>query len=409
MATLQDILGGGLPEGLLTAEQQAAAEGRARNAGLLNLAFGLLQASQGQPGMPRPSLGQVIGQAGPVGVQAYQSSFDKTLQDTLRSMQIAEMRRKQQTAEQLRQLAPSLITTQRAPSTQEIIPSEQGDDVLTRPGAVTGYGINLQALPALAALGPEGIATATSLAQFQKSLTPERVTLKPGERVVEPTTGKVLAEVPATPEKIDLGTHVAFIDPANPTKVIGALPKGKDPKELTSTELSIGSAFNTQAAPFITIGQAYKKIETAANNPSAAGDISLIFGYMKLLDPASVVREGEFATAQNAGSIPQSIYGMYNKALNGERLAPSIRSDFLNQAKNLISSQKEIFDLTIKPRFESLVQSSGVNRANVMFDPFASIDLTKTETPSIKQTQSAVPTIRQTMENRGGISIRRID
>jgi len=99
MATLQDILGGGLPPGLLTPEQEAAAVQRAQNAGLLNFAFGALQASRGQPGQRAPSLAQVIGQAGPVGVAGYQQSFDQTLANTLRGMQVAEMQRKRQQEE----------------------------------------------------------------------------------------------------------------------------------------------------------------------------------------------------------------------------------------------------------------------------------------------------------------------
>ena len=75
------------------------AEGQARSQGLLNLGFALLQASRGQPGQGKPSLGQVIGQAGPVGLQAYQQTFDKTLADALRGMQIQEMRKKQQQQE----------------------------------------------------------------------------------------------------------------------------------------------------------------------------------------------------------------------------------------------------------------------------------------------------------------------
>lgn len=100
--TLQSLLGGGLPAGLLTPQQEAAAEQRARNAGLLNLAFGMLQASRGAPGQRAPSLGQVIGQAGPVGVQAYQQSFDQTLQNALRGMQIQEMQRRQADVERQR-------------------------------------------------------------------------------------------------------------------------------------------------------------------------------------------------------------------------------------------------------------------------------------------------------------------
>ena len=108
MATLQDILGGGLPAGLLSPEQEAIAQQRAQNAGLLNLAFGLLQASRGTPGQGRPGLGQIIGQAGPVGVQAYQQSFDDTLKRTLQSMQIADAQRKRQEEESGRAAMRSL-------------------------------------------------------------------------------------------------------------------------------------------------------------------------------------------------------------------------------------------------------------------------------------------------------------
>jgi hypothetical protein len=84
---LNQLLGGGLPAGLLSPEQEAAAQQRAQAAGLLNFAFGALQASRGAPGQGRPSLGQIIGQAGPVGVAGYQQSFENTLANALRGMQ----------------------------------------------------------------------------------------------------------------------------------------------------------------------------------------------------------------------------------------------------------------------------------------------------------------------------------
>jgi len=119
MATLQDILGGGLPPGLLTPEQEVAAAQRAQNAGLLNFAFGALQASRGQPGQRAPSLAQVIGQAGPVGVAGYQQSFDQTLANTMRGMQVADMRRRQADEERARQ-ARTLFEQQISASTRTI-------------------------------------------------------------------------------------------------------------------------------------------------------------------------------------------------------------------------------------------------------------------------------------------------
>lgn len=102
MATLQELLGGGLPPGLLSPAQQQAAEQRAQNALLTNLGFALLQSSRGQPGQKKPSIGQVIGQAGPVGLQAYQQSFDKTLADTLKGIQIQDLMQKRADEERTR-------------------------------------------------------------------------------------------------------------------------------------------------------------------------------------------------------------------------------------------------------------------------------------------------------------------
>jgi len=97
----------------------------------------------------------------------------------------------------------------------------------------------------------------------------------------------------------------------------------------------------------------YNRVVASAKNASPAGDLSLIFAYMKTLDPTSVVREGEFATASNAGSIGDKLMNQYNKILNGERLTEAQRNDFVARAKGLyqsaINQQKQI-DKTFSDR-----------------------------------------------------------
>jgi hypothetical protein len=91
---------------------------------------------------------------------------------------------------------------------------------------------------------------------------------------------------------------------------------------------------------------AYNRMVASAQDPSPAGDLSLIFNYMKVLDPGSTVREGEFATAANSGTIGDKIANLYNKVVSGERLTDQQRTDFLNQSKKLYTSaskqQKQI-------------------------------------------------------------------
>ena len=114
------------------------ASGQATSQGLTSLGLGLLRASRGQPGQGRPSIAQAIGEVGPVALQNYQQSFDKTLADALRGLQVKDLITKQREAQQLRTLLPQVFQTTRAPS--QTIYDVEGQT--TVPGAVTGARID---------------------------------------------------------------------------------------------------------------------------------------------------------------------------------------------------------------------------------------------------------------------------
>jgi len=90
--------------------------------------------------------------------------------------------------------------------------------------------------------------------------------------------------------------------------------------------------------------EAFGRIISSAEDPSAAGDLALIFNYMKVLDPGSTVREGEFANAENSGGVGAKVSATYNKLVSGERLTPSMRNDFLNRAVKLYKGAGENFN-----------------------------------------------------------------
>lgn len=76
----------------------------------------------------------------------------------------------------------------------------------------------------------------------------------------------------------------------------------------------------------------YDRMQGGAKANTGAGDIAMVYGYMKMLDPGSVVREGEFATAEQVGGAAQRLLGIYNKLVNGDRLTPAQRDEFMNAA-----------------------------------------------------------------------------
>lgn len=102
----------------------------------------------------------------------------------------------------------------------------------------------------------------------------------------------------------------------------------------------------------------------AVTSDTGAGDISLIFGYMKLLDPQSTVREGEFATASEAGGSADKLLNAYNKAINGERLTPQVRQQFREEANKLLGVYRSQFSKE-RDRFRGMAKKRGADPDDV--------------------------------------------
>lgn len=166
--------------------------------------------------------------------------------------------------------------------------------------------------------------------------------------------------------------------------------------------------YNSFVKPYEGLAQAYRKVRGAAQDPSAAGDLSVIFGYMKLLDPPSVVREGEQASAANARGVPETVRALYNRVLTGERLTPAQRKDFVHQASNLLSSQRAALQSQIA-RYRFIAEANGVDPEQVTYDPFDYIDdpaldestaqdAGRSDAPSAQATPSATTTAQSAYE-----------
>jgi hypothetical protein len=122
---------------------------------------------------------------------------------------------------------------------------------------------------------------------------------------------------------------------------------------------------NPMTRAYLEAQVAYDKVQRASQDPSAAGDLALIFGVMKTLDPGSTVREGEFANAQNAGGIDDRFVSAYNRVLRGERLSPEQRADFVRTAKGQFAAQQSSFQNLINA-FRGVAQRSGARVENVL-------------------------------------------
>lgn len=131
---------------------------------------------------------------------------------------------------------------------------------------------------------------------------------------------------------------------------------------------------NKENADFTDIANSWDRIAASAAEPSAAGDLALIFNFMKMLDPGSTVREGEFANAQNAASIPTRIRALYNRVSTGERLTQEQRADFFGQAENIFKSSKERAN-QITDEYVRIGRDLGLDREEIVVDRGADPDI----------------------------------
>ena len=118
---------------------------------------------------------------------------------------------------------------------------------------------------------------------------------------------------------------------------------------------------------FADVSFAYSRVVRSADNPSPAGDLALIFNFMKVLDPGSVVREGEFATAQNAGGIDERVRSLYNQVVEGTRLTEAQRADFVDRAGRLYGGAQEQYQ-SIADQYSDFAKQAGLDPSLVIPD-----------------------------------------
>lgn len=126
-------------------------------------------------------------------------------------------------------------------------------------------------------------------------------------------------------------------------------------------------ASNPAVKDFENIASSWRRILEVGSQGTPAGDMALIFSYMKMLDPGSTVREGEYASAANAASVPERIRRMYNQTLTGEGLTEDMRADFMKQAENAYNSQVARYK-GLQDRFSGLATEYGGDPSRVIDD-----------------------------------------
>ena len=121
----------------------------------------------------------------------------------------------------------------------------------------------------------------------------------------------------------------------------------------------VSGEYLAQSQDFLDRQDMFITIREAAKDPNAINDIGLVFGFMKMLDPTSVVRESEQQLVISARGVPDTIKNSYRSLWEGRKLTDiqiqQIVSLASSRYKSSVSVQKQRFR-----RYNAILSKQGI-------------------------------------------------
>lgn len=108
-----------------------------------------------------------------------------------------------------------------------------------------------------------------------------------------------------------------------------------------------------------------QSVQRAPDTP--AGDIDVIYGVGKVMDPNSVVREGEMKLVIQSGSPMQRFQGLVNYVQNGGRLTQGQRQQLLDVMNSRVQGHKANYDAA-RTTFETAAERGGLPKDQIFID-----------------------------------------
>lgn len=109
----------------------------------------------------------------------------------------------------------------------------------------------------------------------------------------------------------------------------------------------------------------YRSMAETAGRNSKASDLNLVYGLGKIMDPTSVVREGEMVMVKNTASIPDWLQGAIAQINGGAALTPETRQAIMREAYGRVKGYDSQFQLDAE-MYRGVAQRNQFNEADII-------------------------------------------
>jgi hypothetical protein len=108
-------------------------------------------------------------------------------------------------------------------------------------------------------------------------------------------------------------------------------------------------------------------MDAALTRPNKAADLNLIYGLGKIMDPNSVVREGELALAKSTGTLGDELKNLYAKVNGGSGMTQETRARLVAEARSRFGQLQTNYE-AYKGQFKGLAERAGIDPRDVIVE-----------------------------------------
>lgn len=175
-------------------------------------------------------------------------------------------------------------------------------------------------------------------------------------------------------------------------QALGIIPKGSKSEAFIEFRKTIRGekAIDT----FNDLKLAYNSVFTGFQQNTAQGDLAMISGFARLLDPGSVVRPAEFETVREAQGLLDRAENFLDKLKEGKQMPEDVRERLFNMANALITKNAQPIVTNITTTYKPVAEDLGLS-----FEQAA---------PEIKELQGIIDTAQSALKGGGTMTLEQL-
>ena len=182
-------------------------------------------------------------------------------------------------------------------------------------------------------------------------------------------------------ELIQIGQDVDYFVKNSPRFKKDFLETQEGKEFVQKGEDNLRNQYLVNTKDFASAVRQFSILDTIAQDGTGATDMALVYTYMKILDPASVVRESEYGVAAETdlSKIDAVTTNLINKILNGSTvLTKPQRASLIAAARGALTGQYQAYK-SFTDQFANIAERRGLDVNNVIIDYTLGLNVPKVD------------------------------